>query len=365
MDISVITWNVLADCYVHGQSSAAAEPELMKWTNRFAHICQIINETHTDIYCMQEVDHYPDSFEPFFHSIGYRCVYVGRPRKADGCLIAYRDDLFNLRDSSEILLDDLGYLDPTAETRNRFVRQNVAAMATFETKISKKPFMIVTCHIHWNPNVPDVKLAQTKYILQRIEAYRAEQSLKMPVLFAGDFNSLPATDIYKLIDCTHHVEADISSYHAFKKNIPGDPGYIYGPDTKFLCDASLTRLCKWLRVLGVDVAMDTWTSDHSSKKKGSAIRETINAYFERATKERRVILTTSRMLRERAQCPASHFVKTTSSWEIALVDIFKDWGLSLNKEKFLTGNSIIEANCTIVVSHSILTSNLPVGLFVR
>jgi mRNA deadenylase 3'-5' endonuclease subunit Ccr4 len=289
MDITVTTWNVLADAYVHGQSSAMAAPEQMKWKYRFDLISKVISYLNTDIFCLQEVDNYSSSFKQLFHSLFYHSIYVRRPRKNDGCVVAFKSELFELIETEEIQLDDLKYLDPQNDGRNRFAKQNVAVLVKLAEKTSGKIIIVCTGHIHWNPNLPDVKLAQVQYTIDRIIKFKGLGD--HPVLFAGDFNSLPSTDIYKLLTGLE-VEVDISTPESFKQS--STTSDIYGPNTKFLCDASLAKLCKWLRVLGVDVAMDNWATNNS---KGKPVLDTISAYFERATKEKRVILTTSRMLR--------------------------------------------------------------------
>lgn len=89
----------------------------------------------------------------------------------------------------------------------------------------------------------------------------------IPVLITGDFNSFPHDEIYSFVtspdDQIHAVELYQNKFHlsfAMKKSI----NELYGPNTKFLCDLSLSRLCRWLRMLGVDAAMDSWDQPATS-----------------------------------------------------------------------------------------------------
>jgi uncharacterized protein with PIN domain len=87
-----------------------------------------------------------------------------------------------------------------------------------------------------------------------------------------------------------------------------------------------------MRVLGVDVAMGSWDTDPLTDRERA-----ISAFFSRARSEARVILTTSRMISERSACPQSRLVSTKSgNFEQVLVEIFSEFGLSLDRDRFLT-----------------------------
>jgi uncharacterized protein with PIN domain len=64
-------------------------------------------------------------------------------------------------------------------------------------------------------------------------------------------------------------------------------------------------------------------------------RQRMQSFFDRAKREKRVILTTSRTLRERSNCPQNFFVNP-SRMEDSLVNVFREFNLELRREKFLT-----------------------------
>lgn len=135
----------------------------------------------------------------------------------------------------------------------------------------------------------------------------------------------------------------------------------YGPNTKFLCDFSLSKLSRWLRILGVDVAMDSWENNGGSSNPKSCLitpslpvepgeeeeekvfnsnnnsskSSSILLYFQRARREKRVILTSSKSLLARSICPPSFYVNY-NNFEQALVHIYAEYGLDLSRERFLT-----------------------------
>eukprot|EP01035_Chromulina_nebulosa_P019064 gene19064-24886_t len=114
---------------------------------------------------------------------------------------------------------------------------------------------VATCgHIYWNPNKPEVKLAQTVFWLDRIKRF--------------------------------------STY-------------------------------------SIDTAIDRSNSQNKASTKE------YKDFFNRAKLENRIILTTSRQMRERTSCPRSTFV-STNNLEDALVNICKEYNIILDKEKLLT-----------------------------
>lgn len=351
MKIKLATWNVLADCYVKGQ--VGGQDSRGEWNSRSELMRATLVEamSSVDVFCLQEVDHFDDFYSELFHSFGFCTIYMQRPTKNDGCLIAYRSDKFLVKHTQLINLDQLSHLDRQLQRtgRSKFAKQNVSAMAILEEIESRKRFLVATCHLHWNPNLPEVKFAQAYYVVDRISSFR-ECHKNVPVVFTGDFNSLPRDEVYRFIASPASVKA--TSFGSIELALASQiesSVYTYGPKTKFLCDSSLSRLCRWMRILGVDVAQDSWdlradngngnngngngkpmldvsspmvsprmmmsphSTNVSTKSTKSMVehfkKQTIAAFFQRARSEKRVILTTSKGLLQRSTCPPSYFVK--------------------------------------------------------
>jgi CCR4-NOT transcription complex subunit 6 len=77
----------------------------------------------------------------------------------------------------------------------------------------KKPFLVASTHLFWDPAFPDVKLAQTERLLAEtrefVRAFRkasgasgeksagdSPQKTSVPMIVAGDFNSVPGSDVH-------------------------------------------------------------------------------------------------------------------------------------------------------------------------
>lgn len=397
MKVSVVTWNVLADCYAHGgaRSTVATEAERgalsaerspHSWSYRCSLLRHCIANCVADVVCMQEVDHYDDFYRKCFDDNGFKSIYYQRPDRKDGCLIAFRTAKLSLLAVDRVSCNDGIDADSLYE-HQKYEKHNVGLTLKLEVNETKQQFLVATCHIHWNPSLPDVKLSQVLYILERLWAFRDGEDL--PVVLTGDFNTLPDDPLYRGITQPNSIAALTAAYREVKYG-----GDLYGPKTRFLCDASLTKLCKWLRVLGVNVALDAWdngvpasSSKHKNKAKWqwtcapdnntapvadtaipagatpsvapdgektpqvhdetandaqkapdlsyAARVSSINAFFARAEREKRVILTTSKSLRERASCPRNFYVNPTDLKQ-GLIDIATHFGLELSRDRFLT-----------------------------
>lgn len=425
MNVTVATWNVLADCYVRGQVRNAAvgsesteaeittlnesTPAHLRWKYRSTLIEQCFRECNADVLLLQEVDHFVDFYEPCLTELGYTSCYLQRPGRKDGCLIAFKSTKFTLIEECQVSLDESIDAESLYE-QQKYQKQNVGLLLNLQETAAEKVLFVATCHVHWNPLLPEVKTSQVLYMLKRLQQFRG-CDIAVPVILTGDFNTLPQDQIYPCINHPDNIAllTDMVTAHRFD-------GALYGPKTRFLCDASLSKLCKWMRVLGINVALDSWdngvpassnkhknaskwqwTCAHNAKHKSThkdappagtvevthdttggnhnttadavaqqitsddpsswtaeqkaqynknhpnaplgssyAARVTsINNFFARAAREKRVILTTSKTLRERATCPRSFYVNPQDI-EAGLIEICAQFGLGLSKERFLT-----------------------------
>lgn len=351
LHVSVASWNVLADSYAYSQLIKTPCEDLIpthiEWNNRKQKIAESISNCGADILCFQEVDHYVDFYEPLLGKLGYKSVYLQRFKRKDGCLIAFDSEKYQLHGIDEVQFDDIADFMDTDSAKSNMKRSNVALiaiMSSIENPVKK--FVSSTAHMYWNPRRPEVKSLQTKYLVSRIDSYMTTEGLSAstPVFMAGDFNSVPFSEPYQLL--VNGFDSSLLKKGTIGlKNIAGA---LYGPKTKFLCDRNLTRLCRWMRVLGIDVALvadnnnetsnectSTAAVERTSPKVYKKNKQSFDHIFGRARDEQRVILTTSKTMRERAMCPPSFFI-STKNLEAALIDVCKEYGLSLNQEKFLT-----------------------------
>lgn len=182
--------------------------------------------------------------------------------------------------------------------------------------------------------------------------------LDTPIIIAGDFNSLPNSSVYSYLTHPHGLPWTTQE-KLFR------PEEVYGSGTRFLCDHSLSRLCRWMRILGIDTAIqstdgsknyvDTLKSTHSKASKEEAHVNTntnqkamklrkhksslvFEAFFEKAKQEKRIVLTTSKQMVERANCPPCLLVPSSQlgNLEVVLAEVVRKFSLTLDPDKFLT-----------------------------
>ena len=338
LHFNIACWNVLADCYAYRQpSKAIVEPVIpiyISWDVRKHKIEDSISTSGADILCLQEVDHYVDFYEPLFEKLGYKSLYLQRKKRQDGCLIAYNSEKFVVHGVDEVQFDDVADLLLSDSARTNVKRSNVALVALMSCKSDQsKKFVSATAHIYWNPRKPEVKSLQTQYLVSRIDSFIASVGLTdaLPVFIAGDFNSVPFSEPYQML--VNGFENDL-----LKKgvaNVGNIVSNFYGPKTKFLCDRNLSRLCRWMRVLGIDAALMPDIEKEVSEVVGDGAngtpvltspktyrkhKQSFENIFSRARNEQRVILTTSTTMRERSMCPPSYLV-STRDLEAALIEV--------------------------------------------
>jgi mRNA deadenylase 3'-5' endonuclease subunit Ccr4 len=177
-------------------------PEHLKWNFRKDMIGSAIQNCAADILCLQEVDHYDDFYEPFLSNIGYSTIYLQRPKRKDGCLIAYKKDNFELSAVEEIQFDDIVDFMPSDSARSNVKRSNVALIALLTNKLKpENAFVISTAHLYWNERRKEVKKMQTQYLYGRVESFLSSNALpeQTPVVIAGDFNSIPLSEPYQVL----------------------------------------------------------------------------------------------------------------------------------------------------------------------
>ncbi|KAH0911086.1 hypothetical protein HID58_034407 [Brassica napus] len=86
----------------------------------------------------------------------------------------------------------------------RLKRDCVGIMAAFKIN---KPFhhvvIVANTHLYWDPELADVKLAQAKYLLSRLDQFRTlisnEFECTPSLLLSGDFNSIPGDKVYSYL----------------------------------------------------------------------------------------------------------------------------------------------------------------------
>ncbi|KAL7496456.1 hypothetical protein ACHAWT_008936 [Skeletonema menzelii] len=116
---------------------------------------------------------------------------------------------------------------------------------------------------------------------------------------------------------------------------------------RYICDYTLNKFTRWLRILGLDVTLETEEEEKERTSIGGKI-----ALFEHCKKERRTLLTTSYKLLLRKDCPPGAYLldpKSTSSLEQALPRLLTTHGVKLKPCQFLTRCVVCNGNIVPVL----------------
>ncbi|KAK9827722.1 hypothetical protein WJX81_005188 [Elliptochloris bilobata] len=221
---TALTYNLLADLYATAEQFSYCQPWMLAWGYRKQNLLKELLAYHADILCLQEVqsNHFTEFLAPELQKHGYTAIYkkktteiyTGSAYAIDGCATFFRRDRFALVKKYEVefnkaalSLSDAIPADQRKAALNRLLKDNVALIAVLEALDPPHPeaaaagrrqlICVANTHIHANPELNDVKLWQVHTLLKGLEKIAA--SADIPMLVAGDFNSVPGSAAHSLL----------------------------------------------------------------------------------------------------------------------------------------------------------------------
>ncbi|TKY44705.1 Carbon catabolite repressor protein 4-like 5 [Spatholobus suberectus] len=203
--VVVVSYNILGveNASKHLDLYSNIPHRFLEWDRRKRLILEEINNYNASILCFQEVDHFND-LDDLFQSSGFKGVYKARTGEAqDGCAVFWKDKLFNLLHQEDIEFQTFGMRNNVAQLcvleanhdKKESATRNLTTMAP---STGKRRFVVGNIHVLFNPNRGDIKLGQVRLLLDK--AYKLSQEWgNIPVIIAGDLNSVPQSAIYKFL----------------------------------------------------------------------------------------------------------------------------------------------------------------------
>ncbi|KHJ86671.1 hypothetical protein OESDEN_13570, partial [Oesophagostomum dentatum] len=226
---TVLCYNVLCDKYATVNQYSYCPSWALNWEYRKMSIMKEIRNYEADIITLQEVEteQFRLLFQPELKALGYTGIFSPKSRAktmneedrkyVDGCAIFWKSEKFEME--REHLIEFTQVVVKKASTSEHMLnrvmpRDNIALCAVLRIKenvynnrrmtmaatdnVVGSPLVVCTAHIHWDPELCDVKLVQTMMLaheLFRLLEEVAEQfritPQQTPVLICGDLNSLP------------------------------------------------------------------------------------------------------------------------------------------------------------------------------
>ncbi|XP_060102737.1 nocturnin-like isoform X1 [Heteronotia binoei] len=193
--IRVMQWNILAQALGEGKDNFVQCPmEALRWEERKCLILEEILAYQPDILCLQEVDHYFDTFQPLLSRLGYQCTFFPKPwspcldvecnNGPDGCALFFLKDRFTLISSDNIRL-----------TAMKLKTNQVAIAQILKCNETGKLFCIAVTHLKARNGWERFRSAQGADLLQKLQSITQEPDI--PLIVCGDFNAEPTEEVYK------------------------------------------------------------------------------------------------------------------------------------------------------------------------
>jgi len=219
LGFTLLTYNVLAEIYATSDAYAYCSPWALPWNYRRRNILRELVNYRADVMCLQEVqaDHFENFLEPELAKYNYAGIhkcktreFMGRYGKMDGCAILYRRDKFSIVPGGvhDIEFNAIARSRHGGDKRllNRLLKDNVAQVVLLEMiaphPSTRRQLLVANTHINASPEFDDVKLWQTQHLLLEVERVMTQHSgsvNQIPLVMAGDFNSLPGSDPHTLL----------------------------------------------------------------------------------------------------------------------------------------------------------------------
>ncbi|XP_069573901.1 nocturnin [Brachyistius frenatus] len=193
--VRVMQWNILAQALGEGLDSfVRCPPEAISWSRRKYLILEEILTYRPHILCLQEVDHYHDTFQPVLAGLGYGshfcpkpwspCLDVDGNNGPDGCALFYDRSRFELLDSVGLRLSAM-----------RIPTNQVAVVTTLRCRTTGRCVRVAATHLKARAGWEWLRSAQGSDLLRQLQ--NVDPGSDTPLLVCGDFNAVPTEEVYR------------------------------------------------------------------------------------------------------------------------------------------------------------------------
>ncbi|XP_033847677.1 nocturnin-like isoform X1 [Periophthalmus magnuspinnatus] len=225
----VMQWNILAQALGEGMDSFVQCPlEALSWSQRKYLILEEILIHRPHILCLQEVDHYFDTFQPVLAGLGYcshfcpkpwsPCLDVEGNNGPDGCALFYDQSEFELLDSVNIRLSAM-----------RIPTNQVAVVTMLRSRHNNRSVCIAVTHLKARAGWEWLRSAQGSDLLRQLQNLVQQRhspspaSQDVPLLVCGDFNAVPSEEVYRRF--TSSLLGLDSAYKKLSQDGSTEPAY--------------------------------------------------------------------------------------------------------------------------------------------
>lgn len=205
-NIYIASYNILADHYCSNEifpfseKGATDVDKRRKLLKKELLSLMNISSNKKVILCLQEMSNNQfDDLELWFLNNNYDSIYFPNEINYGGNLgvcICYPTNKYNILKIKRYVIED----------NTKLIRKSIAyflnttrkhlLLVKIKDKESDKPFIVGTTHLSADPKITDVKLWQAGICCRLIKEFNKD---KLPIILAGDFNSLPESSVYYFI----------------------------------------------------------------------------------------------------------------------------------------------------------------------
>ena len=196
-----MTYNILAFNFTKADWFPYCSTEYLSPKHRAPIILQEVKDLNADVICFQEVDY--DLFDEFYkenlEALNYY-IFIKKSNRTVTIITAIKKDKFTIE--SEFYLN----LNQGLENYDSaFSKHKEALFSVISLKNSpKNKVVICNTHLFWNPEYEFVKYGQICVIVNYLE----KNFKKLPIILAGDLNSLPWSNVLKYL---YRIKPSIST----------------------------------------------------------------------------------------------------------------------------------------------------------
>nr|XP_057924596.1 nocturnin-like isoform X1 [Doryrhamphus excisus] len=216
--IRVMQWNILAQALGEGLDSFVLCPmEALSWSRRKHLILEEILTYRPHILCLQEVDHYFDTFQPVLAGLGYRSKFYPKPwspclnvkgnNGPDGCALFFDESRLEVLDCVSFQLSAM-----------KIPTNQVAVVMMLRCQITKRRLCVAVTHLKARAGWEWLRNAQGADLLRQVQnvVQKHSPSSPVPLVICGDFNAVPTEDVY------HHFLTSPLGLDSAYKNLSRD-----------------------------------------------------------------------------------------------------------------------------------------------
>jgi CCR4-NOT transcription complex subunit 6 len=222
--VRIFNYNILAECYALPERHNYCPSWALKWSYRKSRILEELLRYEADLLFLQEVEaqQFENFLRPELERTGFHGSFKAKSRahisgtdktRVDGCCIFVRNNRFKVVGEHMIEYQRLAlqrherFSDDISGHERLMSKDNICQVLILEavqTSGGKGPqrMVVANTHIHWNPELRDVKLMQTQLMLEELtticKKYRTSAK-SLPLVVCGDFNSEPTSGVYELM----------------------------------------------------------------------------------------------------------------------------------------------------------------------